>query len=495
MDMLADAIYSGLSTDPMDCLTHCTSVLAEVSGADACFFVELVDGGYLPVTSYGEERFALFPKALDNAAQENTAISFYGNDLPAEIDLSAVLCIPISDISAGLPYKDDKRKKADSYEKVTAFLYFQKNSCSQAFAESFISGCADSANLLAYCLRFYQTLRESSIDKLTGALNRKFLDAALEEWVFDATAKSGIFSVVMLDIDFFKGVNDNYGHLIGDDVLRAISSIIREHLDSDDVLGRYGGEEFTVLLSGADKKRAYEFAEHLRNAIHNARILGDKRDVTVSLGAASFPEHGDTAKALEERVDKSLYIAKQTGRNRSLVWHDDYADDTYERQQNRQDFFTGDYVADANKTLSLYKMLAFLRLEIKPSEKKERILKEVLSSSGASGVTYFRIENNETTDKLTACLADHNVFAYNEAVLKHVISKQAPVHIIDWDNEKAPVSSLFTDWQSIAVAPAVYQGDLKGVLYAGVSIKENILKISDMSYLQYAATIIASVAE
>jgi diguanylate cyclase len=127
------------------------------------------------------------------------------------------------------------------------------------------------------------------------------------------------FSVVMLDIDYFKKFNDQYGHQVGDEVLRIVGSCLKENLKGKDFPSRYGGEEFIVLLPNTKLDKAYIVAEQIRENISKKRLKIKKTgqaigNITVSVGVSEIRE-GDTAISVAERADSALYIAKDSGRN------------------------------------------------------------------------------------------------------------------------------------------------------------------------------------
>ena len=160
-------------------------------------------------------------------------------------------------------------------------------------------------------------------DPLTNCLNRRsFNERCNEEFELAATDKSSL-STIMLDIDHFKKVNDNYGHGVGDQVIQTVADQLRAGLRSIDVIGRYGGEEFCVLLPGLDSDGAERVAERLRklieeNASKGAVTLAHK--VTSSFGVASYDGEIADAAQLIDQADKSLYYAKNNGRNQVSRW-------------------------------------------------------------------------------------------------------------------------------------------------------------------------------
>jgi len=159
---------------------------------------------------------------------------------------------------------------------------------------------------------------QATRDHLTGAYNRRAFDAALRQSVQRAEQEEQAFALLLFDIDHFKSVNDRHGHDMGDEILRRLAQRIRESLRSTDLLARWGGEEFTILLPDTRLQGAATFAERLRRQIADSRIRG--LSVTVSIGITAF-RPGDDAQQLLARADDALYRAKKAGRN-SVVIHD-----------------------------------------------------------------------------------------------------------------------------------------------------------------------------
>ncbi|MET0593988.1 MAG: GGDEF domain-containing protein [Polyangiaceae bacterium] len=166
-------------------------------------------------------------------------------------------------------------------------------------------------------------LYESSVlDALTGAYNRKHFEERLASEVAYAKRHETPLSLLMFDLDHFKRVNDTFGHLGGDHVLRTVGGLVKRTLRVEDIFARYGGEEFAIIARGIDVGKAYLFAERIRIAIETAKIEynGLLVPVTVSLGVAALAcvSENPTAEALIGKADERLYVAKGTGRNRTV---------------------------------------------------------------------------------------------------------------------------------------------------------------------------------
>jgi len=154
------------------------------------------------------------------------------------------------------------------------------------------------------------------LDGLTGIFNRRFFELRISEEIERARRFGTGMGVVMIDIDHFKRLNDEFGHLLGDEVLRQVSSLLHQQLRKIDVVCRYGGEEFAILLSQTSPQHSLAVAEKLRRMVEAWQFPGVARPVTISAGTANYPEHGTTRDELVKAADAGLYAAKQSGRNR-----------------------------------------------------------------------------------------------------------------------------------------------------------------------------------
>ena len=163
---------------------------------------------------------------------------------------------------------------------------------------------------------------ESLTDPLTTLANRKFFDNALAKGIAEAQEKNEPLALLMADIDHFKGFNDRYGHLTGDQVLRLVALSVKQNVKGRDVAARYGGEEFVVALPSTSLQSAITVADQIRRAVMTKELMkrssGERLGrVTISIGVAVV-RPSDTPQLLIERADKCLYAAKRHGRNRVI---------------------------------------------------------------------------------------------------------------------------------------------------------------------------------
>lgn len=167
---------------------------------------------------------------------------------------------------------------------------------------------------------YSKVLQYATLDALTNLNNRRQFESRLKQEIAATKRQKNPLCAMMIDIDFFKKVNDTYGHASGDEVLRTVASIIKAHLRESDIPARYGGEEFAVLLPYTKIEEAQIVGERLRKAVEATSISIDKLtiNVTISMGLAEFTQE-QTGEELFKCADKALYEAKESGRNKVCI--------------------------------------------------------------------------------------------------------------------------------------------------------------------------------
>lgn len=161
--------------------------------------------------------------------------------------------------------------------------------------------------------------RQAARDELTGAFNRRICKEIIEQQITTARISGESFSVALIDIDYFKAINDQHGHRIGDIVLKAFVNVIESQLREKDILFRWGGEEFLLLLPGLDDSKKYQVADKIRKNVQDNVILLENNieiSLTISMGVSTYPSCGTTRSELIEQADIAMYRAKSKGRNR-----------------------------------------------------------------------------------------------------------------------------------------------------------------------------------
>jgi diguanylate cyclase (GGDEF)-like protein len=163
---------------------------------------------------------------------------------------------------------------------------------------------------------------QSVRDPLTGLYNRRYMEESLTRELRRAARKKTELGVMMLDVDHFKQFNDTFGHEAGDAVLRSLGNLLRTQFRAEDIVCRYGGEEFTVILPDTSLQLTQQRAEELREAAKRelVQLRGQSLGaVSLSIGVASFPANGATSETLLGAADAALYRAKEAGRDRVTV--------------------------------------------------------------------------------------------------------------------------------------------------------------------------------
>jgi diguanylate cyclase (GGDEF)-like protein len=157
-------------------------------------------------------------------------------------------------------------------------------------------------------------------DELTGVYNRHFLEDALLNQFRMAEESGNPLSLVMVDLDYFRAINEAYGDEVGDEIILAAVQVFKKHMRAGDIVARYGGDEFTFLMPRTDREAARDVAETIREEVGGLDILkkrgGEISRITTSQGIASYPSCGGDLKTLMKRADEALYRAKELGRNR-----------------------------------------------------------------------------------------------------------------------------------------------------------------------------------
>jgi diguanylate cyclase (GGDEF)-like protein len=181
-------------------------------------------------------------------------------------------------------------------------------------------------------IRFSKIEHENIIDHLTGIHNRRYLDERIDSEAIRAHKYDMPLSMMMIDIDHFKAVNDRYGHQIGDRVLKSLCEVLIKKGRITDVVARYGGEEIVILTIQTNISDTFNVAEKLRKTVETSIMVPvdkseDREDIriTVSIGVAGLDQQGFDSQAMIKKADMALYQAKSEGRNRVIAYHDEKA--------------------------------------------------------------------------------------------------------------------------------------------------------------------------
>lgn len=422
-----------------------------------------------------------------------------GEDLDIlPIGTKAVICIPILKTigDEAVSGTEDRRKYSIKKKQITGYLYIDSDRILNNFNLQAFNQCCRLRGIIQLVIDNYKLKIISSIDKLTGVFTRKYFEDALKEELERSRENGGEFSLIMFDIDKFKNINDKFGHQKGDMVLREICSIVKENIRKEDICGRYGGEEFIIILPGAAINVACNIAEKLRNKVEAAKILGDKYPVTMSLGVASYPIHGDMEQELIEKIDQALYIAKEAGRNRSQVWNSQISNKG-KRKDRLAGIVSGNMIQDNRNVLAMIELIELIKEDISKEDKIYKLLGRIIEISEAQNGMLFIVENGKIINKYGRKKFEDNwvdVKRCNSLILSDVICEKQGVYRVDWDDisEFDPLTGT-PDWQSVIVTPLIKSQEIKGILYLTVSTRVKEFDFNHFNFVNILGDITAAI--
>jgi len=338
---------------------------------------------------------------------------------------------------------------------------------------------------LTFLLEKYNLTISSTLDKLTGVYNRKHFEEALLFLLDSARLDKTEFAVIMFDIDDFKGVNDKYGHQTGDEVLAKLSAEVNKCIGKDNIIGRYGGEEFILLLPNVNKEKAISMAEKIRATVEEARILGDKRKVTISIGIAMSAYEFLNSQEIIERADQALYKAKNEGKNRCVLWEKDYGIST-----NTNNELTGILSGNATKDYNLaviFKEVANIvkYKDIKENKIYEFILK-LMQVIECETATTFIVREKKIINMYSKSRAKDGWYVvekFNFKLIYETIEEEKGRYLIDWESMDNYNHYGIPDWKSVCMTPIICNGEILAVLYLSVSVNKREFTLNDYNLL------------
>jgi len=490
------------SVKTLDCITKLLTSM--VLSTRTLIILEEQNSNYSVIAaSDGRVEMPKIKLILDRAKETKKPIlitEFYHNKNKFDSNLmpegiKAIMCIPIivkenyySDY--GKRGKEERSKRDFDEGSIKGYLYMESERILNSFNEKSLNKCMELTSFISFLIDNYQLKITAAIDKLTGALTRKFLEEALTEHIDKTNRLEGVFSIVMFDLDNFKGVNDRFGHQTGDEVLKAVSRIVIESIRKEDIFGRYGGEEFIIILPGADTLKAREIAERIRINVDNKNVLGDKRPVTVSMGIATYPHHAKWKQELVEKADQALYVAKETGRNRCRVWESEFSGKA-KGTNKLSGIVSGNAVQDSRNVLAMVDLIELIKTEDNIQNKIFNMLGRIIEITEAQTGMLFVVKDNSVCEKygrkiFEECWAEIN--NYNEKIIQSVIDNRQGIYAIDWDDITGyDLVTGMPEWNSVMVVPLINAGTVKGVLYLTVPIKNKEFKFEDLNFVNTLA--------
>ncbi|MEG0774026.1 diguanylate cyclase [Clostridium sp.] len=413
-------------------------------------------------------------------------------------NVRAAMCIPIV-MDSKLDLIDKYKRDSDIYyynDNVLGYVYIESERILNNINDNTIDECTVLSKILGVVIDKHNTTISSSIDKLTGTFTRKQLERLIQNQIDRACELNTQFSLLMFDLDKFKDINDNFGHRAGDKVLQKLCEIVMNNIRQRDLVGRYGGEEFIVILPDTDVEGAKQVAEKIRGKIEQGKILGDKRDVTISLGISNYPHHSVNYEELVEKADQALYAAKNNGRNIYKVWNE-----TYSLKGNTTNRLSGILTGSTNqdfRNVSTLVEIVDLINENKTIENKiYSILGKIIEVTESENAGLFLLEDNNIVNTFVRkkFLPEWGTLeSFNENIIYNSIASGENVCSIDWDNISEYDSlNIIPDWKSIMVIPIKKAECVLAVLYLSVSHEVKEFNGDELNFVSTLGKIITTI--
>ncbi|MDR7870668.1 MAG: diguanylate cyclase [Tissierellaceae bacterium] len=441
---------------------------------------------------------------LINKNLRNMEDSKYMELMPEEA--VGIICVPLTD-DINDKIKIDRRKKNTIsqvrnhtlFEKPKIFIYFETNSYLNRFEYEELILINQIASLIQINVENKYLRDLTVIDKLTGVMTRKYFDLQIDNIINRYNKFQGTFSIIMIDIDNFKGLNDTYGHLVGDDVLSLIGRKLLESVRSTDLVARYGGEEFIIVLFETTIEEGMNIAEKIRKNVSTIKVPNMVREITVSIGLAQYPDHSQTKKELIGKADQALYIAKEKrGKNNSVIWTIDMGEGS-NNQNKLAGILTGNINKDNVNISAVINTVELIQSKNSESEKIAEFTSRMLEVLEAQYSTFIKCQYNDMEHPYLYKTKIRNIPEWvntpklNMEIINRVITNEKGEFLVDWDNSEYldPITEEPV-WQSILVIPLIRNDIVLGLMYLSAPFKEKEFTFDDYNLGNLLSNIFAA---
>jgi diguanylate cyclase (GGDEF)-like protein len=338
---------------------------------------------------------------------------------------------------------------------------------------------------LVFLLEKYYLTISSSLDKLTEVYNRKYFEEALLFLLDKEKLEKSEFAVMMFDIDDFKSINDTYGHQTGDEVLVKLVREVKKCIGQEDIIGRYGGEEFIILCPDSNEEKAINKAERIRINVEEARILGDKRNITISIGIAMSGNKSLNNEEIIERADHALYKAKNEGKNRYVLWKEEgwISNNT---NNELAGLLSGNVAKDYNFISILKEVANLVKYKGEKIDKIYEFILKVMQAIECETATVFIVKNKKIIDTYSKLRNEDGwcvIERFNWNLIYKVIEEENGMYLIDWETTGNYNEYGMPEWKSICIVPILCNGNVLGVLYLSISVNTKEFGFSDYNVL------------
>lgn len=407
--------------------------------------------------------------------------------------MSATMCVAIRKNNK-LKNDVNRLNQKNSLDDIIGYIYLESESVFNNFNEKTLK-LVNSLAYLAYQNIEMQKLKLlATTDKLTGALTRKYFEQKFVDLVDNKKADENTFSILMLDLDHFKKINDNYGHQKGDEVLNQVSRVIRDSIRSFDIFARYGGEEFIIILKDTSKNEALLIAERIRASVEGLIIKGINYPLTISIGLSHYPSHSKFKDDLVQKADQALYHSKQKGRNKVFLWNQEM-DNVFQRADKLAGVLTGIGEVDNKNVLGIIQVAQLVEEDQPFSEKIFTYLGELINLIEARNATLILLDSEEKVYFSRNQFSEGFVSLsnINETLVDEAIKSKNGQFIIDWDSIKdTQIASQIPNWNSLIIIPMIKDRKVVGLTYLSSPLSEKEFNFNDYNLAKSLVSIFTS---
>ncbi|MGL4731072.1 MAG: diguanylate cyclase [Clostridium sp.] len=403
-----------------------------------------------------------------------------------------VMCVPIIMENT---IKDNTNRKANIYyvDNIKGYIYLESDKILNEINEETLNISLNLSKVLGVLIDKHLSEVNSSVDKVTGVMTRKYLEKSILMQLEACNECNSSFSMLMFDVDFFKGVNDRFGHRKGDEVLKTICEVCMKNIRETDICGRYGGEEFIAILPNTVIEEAFKISERVRTSVENADILQGKREVTISIGISNYPEHATTYEELIEKADQALYAAKNSGRNKSVVWNESFKGNLTSTNK-----INGVISGNLNKDIrTVSTMIDIIEIVGENQNKLEVLyvcLGRIIEIMECKSAAMFLLDDNkiESIHVREAHKTEWSkIKNYDKNCMINAIKDRKTITTVEFENKLDIESGVYVPtWTSIIMTPIIQKGIVKAILYLSADCKKKEFGIEDANILSMIGKII-----
>ncbi|MDO4799535.1 MAG: diguanylate cyclase [Bacillota bacterium] len=398
----------------------------------------------------------------------------------------ALMYFPIFASSNERHQERRKYDMLDNRKKIIAYVFLDSNNVINRFNDESFRKVKSYSNLINLFIDNYNLKKSATMDKLTGVLLRKHLEQRFSNILSSARKQSIPFSVIMLDIDRFKAVNDTYGHRKGDEILTKLGELLVRSTRSTDLVGRYGGEEFILLLPETTANDAFKVGEKIRRTVEASHLMGEDQTLTISLGVATYPEDGVNEEELVEKADQALYYSKNNGRNRTTSW-DPILLKSAHRYDRLTGIITGQIATDTRNVQAMLRVIGWMNSDKLLDVRRDDIFGVLLDIVQGSTIDFYAFdEGGELCDAVRKQRGVESLKPIDNPDYRSIErfrGVNAREYFIDWDAPVAPgVDEDLFDWESLIVE-SFHSKERCGILIVRSPIREKEFDYSNFNFV------------